>query len=174
MAKSVVRPSKEKILELGSAHASFTDFSYILKVLPHRYPFLLVDRILSAEPRDRLVAIKNVTINEPFFMGHFPENPIMPGVLIVEALAQSCGLLASIDVKEEKRQQLTFFIAAIDKIRFRKPVRPGDQLKLCAEFISERRNIWKFETHAWVDDEVVAQGEFLLAARSLSSDIDPK
>ena len=91
----------------------------------------------------------------------------MPGVLILEALAQSCGLLASLSIPEDKRLGLIFFIAAIDKIRFRKPVRPGDQLKLCAEFISERRNIWKFETHAWVEDEVIAQGEFLLAARPL-------
>ena len=120
------------------------DIKDIMRFLPHRYPFLLVDRVLEAEPLKRIVAIKNVTINEPFFQGHFPGEPIMPGVLIVEAMAQAWGilLLSSADVDLSKNSSIRFL--AIDKCRFRRAVVPGDQLRLELEAISVKRTIWKF------------------------------
>jgi len=134
------------------------DIDEIKKLLPHRYPFLLVDRIVELELSKRIVGIKNVTINEPFFTGHFPEKPIMPGVLILEAMAQAGGVLA---FKSFPGMEGSVFFTGIDDARFRKPVIPGDQLKLVVEVVRHRREIWVFDGKALVDDEVVAEARIM-------------
>jgi len=134
------------------------DIYEILQLLPHSYPFLLVDRIVEFEPAKRIVAIKNVTFNEPFFPGHFPTKPIMPGVLIVEALAQAGGVLAFKTFPEKKG---SVFFTGIDEARFRRPVIPGDQLKLVVEVLKHRREIWLFKGTAIVDDELVAEAKIM-------------
>ncbi|MCJ7557031.1 MAG: 3-hydroxyacyl-ACP dehydratase FabZ [Gammaproteobacteria bacterium] len=139
------------------------DAQGVMGLLPHRYPFLLVDKVISCEPGKSLTAIKNVTINEPFFQGHFPGRPIMPGVLIVEALAQACGLLAFETVGEAPTDGKVFVFVGIDKARFKKPVFPGDQLMLKVEFARRVRTIWKFNTTAEVDGCVVAMAELMVA-----------
>jgi len=134
----------------------------IREIIPHRYPFLLVDRIIELEPGKRAVGLKNVTINEPFFQGHFPDYPVMPGVLIVEALAQ-VGCVAVLSV-EENRGKLGFF-AGIDGFRFRDQVKPGDQLRLEVELTRVKGSIGKGQATAKVDDKVVAEGEIMFAIR---------
>ncbi|ORJ59053.1 3-hydroxyacyl-ACP dehydratase FabZ [Geothermobacter hydrogeniphilus] len=133
------------------------DYKKIMAMLPHRYPFLLVDRILSVEPGKRIVGLKNVTINEPFFQGHFPGHPIMPGVLIIEAMAQVGGVYAVVsdEVGEDK---VTYFVG-IDKAKFRRPVVPGDSLRLELEMVGVRRGIYTFAGKALVDGKVVAEAE---------------
>jgi 3-hydroxyacyl-[acyl-carrier-protein] dehydratase len=138
------------------------DINEILQFLPHRYPFLLVDRLVEFEPSKRAVGIKNVTCNEPFFSGHFPDKPIMPGVLIVEAMAQTGGVLAFKSFPEMKGSVL--FIG-IDNARFRRPVIPGDQLKMVVEVIKHKREIWVFEGKAFVDDELVAEAKIMAMLR---------
>jgi 3-hydroxyacyl-[acyl-carrier-protein] dehydratase len=132
----------------------------IMAALPHRYPFLLVDRIIEIEPNKRIVGIKNVTFNEPFFPGHFPGRPIMPGVLIVEAMAQTAGVLAFKSVGEEEQGKPVFFLG-IDNVRFRKPVVPGDQLRMELEVTRHRHSIWGFKGQALVEGKVVAEAELL-------------
>lgn len=134
------------------------DVNEIMQLLPHRYPFLLVDKLVEFEPSKRAVGIKNVTCNEPFFTGHFPDKPIMPGVLIVEAMAQTGGVLAFKSFPEMKGSVL--FIG-IDNARFRKPVIPGDQLKMVVEVVKHKREIWIFEGKAYVDDEIVAEARIM-------------
>ena len=128
----------------------------IRKILPHRYPFLLVDRITEIEPNVKAVGLKNVTANEPFFQGHFPDYPIMPGVLIVEAMAQVSGILAFYSGANGKS---TYFMS-IEKAKFRKPVIPGDQLRFVVSIVQNRKNVWKFAGEAFVDDKLVSQAEF--------------
>ena len=137
------------------------DIKDIMRLLPHRYPFLLVDRVLETVPGKRIVVIKNVSINEPFFQGHFPGEPIMPGVLIVEAMAQAWAilLLSAADVDLSKNSNLRFL--AIDKCRFRRAVAPGDQLRLELEAISVKRSIWKFGGKAYVGDQLAAEAELM-------------
>jgi 3-hydroxyacyl-[acyl-carrier-protein] dehydratase len=132
----------------------------IMEIIPHRYPFLLVDRILELEPGKRAVGIKNVTVNEPFFPGHFPERPIMPGVLVLEALAQvgACAILS----QEEYKQRLAYF-AGIDRVRFKRMVIPGDQLVLAVELLKLKGHIGKAHGRATVNEELVAEGEFMFA-----------
>jgi len=132
------------------------DSREIKKILPHRFPFLLVDRIIELEPEVRAVGIKNVTINEQFFQGHFPDYPIMPGVLIVEAMAQVAGILA----RRSGAEGNTVFFMAIDKAKFRKPVVPGDQIRFDVNIIQHRNAVWKFAGKAFVDDSVVSEAEF--------------
>ena len=129
----------------------------IQKLLPHRYPFLLVDRIIELEPEVKAVGIKNMTINEEFFQGHFPGNPIMPGVLIIEAMAQVAGVLAFRSGANEGR---SVYFMSIEKVKFRKPVIPGDQLKLEVDILQHRGNVWKFSGKAVVDEKVAAEAEF--------------
>jgi 3-hydroxyacyl-[acyl-carrier-protein] dehydratase len=136
------------------------DINEIMAMAPHAYPFLLVDRILELEPGKRIVGIKNVTYNEPFFPGHFPGRPIMPGVLIVEAMAQTAGVLIFYSLPEEDRKKTVFFLA-IDNVRFRKPVIPGDQLRMELEITRHRQSIWGFKGKALVDGNVVAEGDLL-------------
>ena len=136
------------------------DIMAVMEKLPHRYPFLLVDRIIKLIPDERILALKNVTINEPFFQGHFPENPIMPGVLIVEAMAQAGAVLAAKSLDMDFHNSLVYFMG-IDKVKFRKPVTPGDQLIFEIKFLKQRRNVFKMSGTAYVDKVVVAQGELL-------------
>ncbi|HEY4002627.1 MAG TPA: 3-hydroxyacyl-ACP dehydratase FabZ [Candidatus Xenobia bacterium] len=138
------------------------DVREIQKILPHRYPFLLVDRMLSIENGVRGQGIKNVTINEPFFQGHYPGKPIMPGVMIVEALAQ-VGAIVLMNGQREKR--LTPYLAGIDTLRFRRPVVPGDQLLLEVELTVSRGDVGKMKTKATVDGQVVVQGEMMFALK---------
>ena len=133
------------------------DIAEIREILPHRYPFLLVDRILEIDPGKRIVGFKNVTINEPFFQGHFPKHPIMPGVLIIESMAQVGGVLAFKSTKGTEGQ-LVFFLG-IDKAKFRKPVYPGDQLRIEVEVIQERPPFWKLKGMAYVDGKLAAEAE---------------
>src|SRR4030043_1365440 len=132
----------------------------IMNILPHAYPFLLVDRIIEIDPGKRVVGIKNVTYNEPFFPGHFPDRPIMPGVLIVEAMAQTAGVLVFKSTPEEERGKPVYFLG-IDNARFRKPVVPGDQLRLELEITKHRQSIWGFKGKALVDGKKVAEAELL-------------
>lgn len=138
----------------------------IMALLPHRYPFLMIDRVLDFTPGESLTAIKNVTINEPIFTGHFPNMPIFPGVLILEALAQATGILGFKTVTERSENELYLF-AAIDDARFKKPVVPGDQMVLEVKFLKERRNLWKFYGEAKVDGQVVCSAELMCARREL-------
>jgi len=132
----------------------------IMAILPHAYPFLLVDRIVEIEPGKRVVGIKNVTYNEPFFPGHFPGRPIMPGVLIIEAMAQTAGVLVFNSLPEEDRKKNVFFLG-VDNVRFRKPVTPGDQLRMELEITRHRQSIWGFKGKALVDGNLVAEGDLL-------------
>ncbi|RME86478.1 MAG: 3-hydroxyacyl-[acyl-carrier-protein] dehydratase FabZ [Zetaproteobacteria bacterium] len=132
------------------------DIHEIMKNLPHRYPFLLIDRILDYEPEERVRALKNVTINEPFFQGHFPGNPVMPGVLIVEAMAQAGGVLAFLSADPGKRYHVYF--TGLDEVRFRRPVRPGDQLIFELTKLRRRGLMWRFRGEAYVDDKLVCEG----------------
>ncbi len=136
------------------------DMAAIQAILPHRYPFLLVDRVLSMEPMKKLVAVKCVTVNEDFFNGHFPGHPVMPGVLILEALAQACGLLAKGSMDEDTSQKVVYLMA-IDNARFRKPVVPGDRVELHVEVVKHKGQIWKQKGQAIVDGGVVAEAEFM-------------
>ncbi len=135
----------------------------IIKILPHRYPFLMVDRIIEMEPEKRVVGIKNVTANEPFFRGHFPGNPIMPGVLVIEAMAQVGGVLACLSVHGpmDKEKQTPVFFMSMDKVKFRKPVVPGDQLRLEADALRTGSSIWKMAGKAFVGDTLVAEAELV-------------
>jgi 3-hydroxyacyl-[acyl-carrier-protein] dehydratase len=132
----------------------------IMELLPHRYPFVLVDRIVEIVPDERIVGLKNVTINEPFFQGHFPGTPIMPGVLIVEAMAQVGAILVNASRSEEERKELIYFMG-IDKARFRKPVIPGDQLILEIIAMKRRANLFKMAGKATVDGTLVAEAEVM-------------
>jgi len=136
------------------------EINEIMKILPHAYPFLLVDRIIELEPGKRIVGIKNVTYNEPFFPGHFPGRPIMPGVLVLEAMAQTAGVLAFKSMPEEEQGRPVYFLG-IDNVRFRKLVVPGDQLHLELEITKHRQAIWGFKGKASVDGKLVAEAELL-------------
>jgi 3-hydroxyacyl-[acyl-carrier-protein] dehydratase len=145
------------------------DIERIMALLPHRFPFLLVDRVLECEPGVALTAIKNVTINEPFFPGHFPHKPVMPGVMILEALAQACGLLAFATAGWEPDDSHTFYFVSMDKVRFRRPVGPGDQLTLHVKSQRRIRDIWRFSTEARVGDERASSADMMVATKAESS-----
>lgn len=137
------------------------DIREILEILPHRYPFLLVDRVIECVPFERLKAIKNVTFNEPFFTGHFPDKPIMPGVILLEAMAQATGLLAFKSHNARSSSTSMYYLVGVDKARFKRPVVPGDQVVLTARLKRCIRGIYKFETEAHVGDDLVAVAEFM-------------
>jgi beta-hydroxyacyl-ACP dehydratase FabZ len=137
------------------------DITQIMDVLPHRYPFLLIDRILEIEMGKRIVGFKNVTINEPFFQGHFPGHPIMPGVLLLEAMAQTGGVLALKSIPAEEAKKKVIYFMSIDKAKFRKPVLPGDQLRFEIDVIRQRSNIMSLQAVAKVDGATVAEAEMM-------------
>lgn len=143
------------------------DINEILRHLPHRYPFLLIDRVTECKPGESLTGYKNVTFNEPFFTGHFPQRPVMPGVLILEALAQATGILAFRTVDKIPDENSLYYFVGIDKARFKQPVQPGDQLILHVDFVKEKRGIWKFNGKASVDGKVVCSAELMCAEREV-------
>lgn len=140
---------------------SVLDATAIQNILPHRYPFLLVDKVVHLTPMERVTGIKNVTVNEPFFVGHFPGHPIMPGVLILEAMAQTGGIML-LNSQENPQEKLAYF-TGIDNVRFRKPVRPGDQLRFEMELLKFRRSICKMKGQAFVGDTLVCEAELSAA-----------
>jgi len=143
------------------------DVNEIRKYLPHRYPFLLVDRVVELVPGESIVAYKNVTVNEPFFNGHFPDHPVMPGVLIVEAMAQAAGILGFKTMDKTPQDGSIYYFVGADNLRFKRPVVPGDRLQLEAKVLSEKRGIWKFEVKATVEGETVSAATILCADRKV-------
>ena len=144
------------------------DINEIKEYLPHRYPFLLVDRVLELDLENKQIrAYKNVSVNEPFFNGHFPQHPIMPGVLIIEAMAQLSGILGFVTVGRKPADGVVQYLAGSSKVRFKRPVLPGDRLCMESEFVSGKRGIWKFDCRALVDGEVVCVAEVLTAEREV-------
>jgi UDP-3-O-[3-hydroxymyristoyl] N-acetylglucosamine deacetylase/3-hydroxyacyl-[acyl-carrier-protein] dehydratase len=160
----------EKYGSNGPQQGYLLDISAILNILPHRYPFLLIDRILDLEPEKRVSALKNVTINEPFFQGHFPDHPIMPGVLIVEAMAQAGGFLL-LETIGRPKDKLVYFMG-MDKVKFRKPVIPGDQITFDVELVSFRRNICKMSGKAFVDGQLVTEATLMAAVIDRDQDVN--
>jgi 3-hydroxyacyl-[acyl-carrier-protein] dehydratase len=143
------------------------DIHEILHHLPHRFPFLLIDRVLSCEPGRNIIAIKNVTMNEPFFSGHFPHHPVMPGVLILEAMAQAAAILSFKTMGNKPDQDSVYYFVGVDSARFKKPVFPGDQLRLEVSLVRALKGITKFTGQASVEGEVVSEAELMCAMRSL-------
>jgi 3-hydroxyacyl-[acyl-carrier-protein] dehydratase len=144
------------------------DIKEIFKYLPHRYPFLMIDRIVDCQAGKSLVAVKNVSINEPFFQGHFPNQPVMPGVLILEALAQAAGILAFKTKNATPSEDLIYYMVGIDNARFREPVTPGDQLQLHVTLNRSIKTIWKFSGEARIDGKVAATADLMVAVASES------
>lgn len=144
------------------------DITEIMRHLPHRHPLLLVDRVVELVPGEFVTAIKNVTMNEPFFPGHFPHHPIMPGVLIVESLAQAAGLLAFKSSGKEAGADSVIYFVGIDHARFKRPVVPGDQLRLEARITRHTRGIWKFDAKALVDGQTACEAELMCTLRDLA------
>lgn len=144
------------------------DIHKILKQLPHRYPFLLVDRVLAMDKGKTIKALKNVTINEPFFEGHFPNRPVMPGVLMLEALAQAAALLAFDALDTTPTDDMVYYFAGIDGARFKRPVEPGDQLILEVELLRMKAGIFKFKARALVDGDLVVEAELTCAMRKVA------
>ena len=143
------------------------DIHEILEHLPHRYPILLVDRVLDVVPGERIVALKNVSVNEPFFPGHYPHHPVMPGVLIVEALAQAAAILSFKTLGGKPDDQSVYYFVGIDGARFKRPVSPGDQLILEVSIRANKRGLWKFAAQARVDDQIAAEAELMCTVRTI-------
>ncbi len=143
------------------------NYSEITDLLPHRYPFLLVDRVTEIEKKQRIVGYKNISCNEPFFQGHFPKHPIMPGVLVLEAMAQLAGLLGLDTMGKEQAAGTMYYFAGVNKARFKKTVIPGDRLDMEARYVNDKRGIWRFECFAWVDGQLACQAEILCAQRNI-------
>lgn len=143
------------------------DIHQILEHLPHRYPILLVDRVLECDPGKTIHALKNVSINEPFFQGHYPHHPVMPGVLIIEALAQAAAILSFKTLGNQPSENSVYYFVGIDGARFKKPVSPGDQLNLHVEVIANKRGLWKFKAEARVDGQIAAEAELMCTVRTI-------
>ncbi|MDG1687468.1 MAG: 3-hydroxyacyl-ACP dehydratase FabZ [Gammaproteobacteria bacterium] len=143
------------------------DIHEIQKLLPHRYPLLLIDRVIELTPGEHLVGIKNITFNEPQFTGHFPQRVIMPGVLILESLAQATGLLAFKTANDLDSDEELYYLAGIDNARFKRPVEPGDQLRLDVKLVKQKRNLWKFFGEASVDGELVVSADIMCVNQPL-------
>jgi len=141
------------------------DINEIMNRLPHRYPFLLIDRVLSTDPGKSIVALKNVTINEPFFPGHYPHHPVMPGVLIIEAMAQTAALLSFSSGGDKADDSKVYYFVGIDGARFKRPVIPGDQLIIKVEVLRNMRGLWKFGAKAEVDGQLAAEAEIMCTMR---------
>lgn len=146
------------------------DVNKVLDLLPHRYPFLLVDRVLEYKEFDYLKAIKNVTINEPCFMGHFPGNPIMPGVLMLEALAQASAILSNLSRTPREGYEFLYFFAGIDNAKFKQVVTPGDQLLLNVKLVGQKRDFWRLHGEAFVEDKLVCSADLMSAVKEIKSD----
>jgi 3-hydroxyacyl-[acyl-carrier-protein] dehydratase len=147
---------------------SAMDIHDILEYLPHRYPILLVDRVLEVVPGERITALKNVSVNEPFFPGHYPHHPVMPGVLIIEALAQTAAILSFKTLGGKPDDQSVYYFVGIDGARFKKPVSPGDQLVMEVSILANKRGIWKFAAVAKVDGQVAAEAELMCTVRPVA------
>lgn len=146
---------------------SSMDIHEVLQYLPHRYPFLLIDRVLDCTPGESLTAIKNVTVNEPFFQGHFPHRPVMPGVMILEAMAQATGILAFRTTETRPSEHLLYYLVGIDDARFKQPVEPGDQLIIAVRTERNMRGLWKFSAEAKVEDKLVASANLMCARKEV-------
>jgi 3-hydroxyacyl-[acyl-carrier-protein] dehydratase len=144
------------------------DINQIKQYLPHRYPLLLVDRVLNWESGKTIDAIKNVTINEEFFNGHFPNKPVMPGVMTIEALAQTSALLAFLTMGQKPDENAVVYFLGIDKARFKRPVEPGDQLRMHVDIVRHSRGIWKFQARATVDDQLAVEAELMCTMRNVA------
>ena len=155
-----------------NAQMKSVDINEILRYLPHRYPFLLIDRVLELEMDKRILALKNVTYNEPYFTGHFPHLPVMPGVLVLEAMAQAAGILSFATMGRRSDDNSVFYFAGIDDARFKRPVGPGDQLKLEVDILRKSRMLWKFQGTATVDGQVVAEAKLMCALREIEGRTD--
>jgi 3-hydroxyacyl-[acyl-carrier-protein] dehydratase len=147
------------------------DITEILRYLPHRYPFLLIDRVISYEAGKSIEALKNVTMNEPFFTGHFPHHPVMPGVLIIEAMAQAAAILSFVTMGAKADDKSIYYFVGIDNARFKRPVTPGDALRISVTLTRHVRGIWKFAAMARVDDLVAAEAELMCTVRDLPSQV---
>lgn len=143
------------------------DIHEILEYLPHRYPLLLVDRVLEVVPGERIVALKNVSINEPFFPGHYPHHPVMPGVLVIEALAQTAAILSFKTMGGKPDDKSVYYFVGIDNARFKRPVSPGDQLIFEVSILANKRGIWKFTAKAKVDEQIAAEAELMCTVRTI-------
>jgi len=146
---------------------SSMDIHEVLQYLPHRYPFLLIDRVLDCAPGESLTAIKNVTVNEPFFQGHFPHRPVMPGVMILEAMAQATGILAFRTTETRPSEHLLYYLVGIDDARFKQPVEPGDQLIIEVRTERNMRGLWKFSAEAKVEGKLVASANLMCARKEV-------
>jgi 3-hydroxyacyl-[acyl-carrier-protein] dehydratase len=163
MTKLEVREAAKN--ELGAKQ--MMDVNEIRKYLPHRYPFLLIDRVVELVEGDYIVALKNVTINEEVFLGHFPQFPVFPGVMIIEAMAQACGVLGFKTMDKTPEEGSIYLFAGIDDVRFKRQVVPGDQVTIQAKVVSEKRGIWKFDCEARVDGDVVTKATIMCADRKV-------
>jgi len=143
------------------------DIHQILEYLPHRYPFLLVDRVQEVVPGERIVALKNVSVNEPFFPGHYPHHPVMPGVLVIEALAQTAAILSFKTMGNKPDDKSVYYFVGIDRARFKRPVGPGDQLVMEVSITTNRRGMWKFSGVAKVDGHVAAEADLMCTVRTI-------
>ena len=142
------------------------DIHEIMKFLPHRYPMLLIDRVLELVPGERIVALKNVTINEPFFPGHYPHHPVMPGVLVIEAMAQAAGILSFRSMEEKPAGETVYYFVGIDGARFKRPVTPGDQLRFEVQVLTGKRGIYKYSAQAYVEGKLAAEAELMCTMRN--------
>ncbi len=149
---------------------TIVDTQEILDLIPHRYPFLLVDRVLDYTPFEHVTAIKNVTMNEPCFQGHFPDNPVMPGVLILEALAQAAGILSSLSRKPKEGHKFVYFFASIDKVKFKHVVTPGDQIRLEVSLVTRKGDFWRVQGKAYVGDKLACSADMMSAAKEVKCD----
>ena len=141
------------------------DINDIMRILPHQYPFLLVDRITDWEKSSHITGYKHITFNEPCFQGHFPGKPVMPGVLTIEALAQVSGVLALLSVEEDVPRQQLFLLAGVDKVRYRKPMQPGDRMDMRCDVLHAKSRIWKFKTTCHVEGELACSAELMIASQ---------
>ena len=143
------------------------DIHRVLEYLPHRYPFLMIDRVLSCEPGKNVLALKNVSINEPFFVGHFPRHPVMPGVLIIEAIAQAAAILTFVTENHKPDERMVYYFVGIDNARFKRPVTAGDVLHLDVSLVRHARGLWKFHGEARVDDAIAAEADIMCTLRQV-------
>lgn len=159
--------------EINHLNMNSLDINQIKEYLPHRYPFLLVDRVLHWESGKSITAIKNVTANEEFFNGHFPHKPVMPGVMMIEAMAQTAALLSFLTVGKKLDKNDIVYFAGIDGARFKRPVGPGDQLRMEVEIIRAARGIWKYKARATVDGQLAVEAELMCTMRSVAETVQP-